>query len=150
MSSSPFKVDACKGRVALITGGGSGIGLGIARRLGEHGAKLVIMGRREEFLKNAQKELQASGIEVEIFAGDVRTEESAKQAVELAVSKFGRLDTLVNCAAGNFLSLAEEISTKGFRTVVEIDLIGTFNMCRWAFPALKASGTGSIGKCTYT
>ena len=149
-TSSVFKSDACKSRVALVTGGGSGIGLGISRRLGQHGASLVLFGRREEFLKNAQTTLRNEGINVEIFAGDVRSEESAKQAVEFTIKKFGKLDTVINCAAGNFLSLAENLSTKGFRTVVEIDLIGSFNICRASFEALKASGNGSISKLSYS
>ena len=123
---------------------GSGIGLGIARRLGEHGASVVLMGRREDFLKNAQESLRKEGIKCEYFAGDVRSEESAKAAVKFAVDKFGRLDTLVNSAAGNFLSLAEDLSTNAFKTVIDIDLIGTFNVTRQAFPALKASGNGVV------
>src|SRR5690349_21796544 len=121
---SVFKSDACADRVVLITGGGSGIGLGIARRLGQHGAKLVLLGRREDFLKNAKKSLENENIKVEYFVGDVRSEESAINAVKFTIDKFGSLNTLVNCAAGNFLSLAEDLSVNGFRTVMEIDLIG--------------------------
>jgi peroxisomal 2,4-dienoyl-CoA reductase len=142
--NSPFKPDCLSGRVAITTGGGSGIGLGIATCLGEHGCKLVLMGRREAFLLDAKKVLQGKGIQVEIFAGDVRSEKDAQQAVKFAVEKFGRLDVLVNCAAGNFLSLAEDLTVKGFTTVLEIDTIGTFNMCRQAFPALRDSGNGVI------
>jgi peroxisomal 2,4-dienoyl-CoA reductase len=123
---------------------GSGIGLGIARRLGLHGASVVIMGRRDNFLKDAQASLQRDGIKCEYYAGDVRSENDAKAAVSLAVDKFGKLDTLVNCAAGNFLSLAEDLSTNGFKTVIEIDLIGTFNVTRQAFEALRASKQGVV------
>jgi peroxisomal 2,4-dienoyl-CoA reductase len=151
MSSSPFNPTACAGRVALVTGGGSGIGLGIARRLGEHGTSLVLMGRREEFLKGAQTMLKKAGVQnVVWFSGDVRKEEDARAAVKLAVDTFGGLDTLVNCAAGNFLSLAEDLTLKGMRTVLDIDLLGTYNMSREAFPYLKASKRGSIINITAT
>lgn len=128
----------------MLTFTASGIGLGIARRLGQHGASLVLLGRREEFLKTAQAALRKEGIKVEYFAGDVRSEENAKAAVQLAIDKFGKLDTLINSAAGNFLSLAEDLSVNGFKTVIEIDLIGTYNVTKQAFPALKASGNGVV------
>ncbi|GBG34621.1 Peroxisomal 2,4-dienoyl-CoA reductase [Hondaea fermentalgiana] len=142
--NSPFKANVIAGRVVLVTGGGSGIGFGIAKTLGDHGAKVVIMGRREQFLQDACAKLEQRGIETAYYAGDVRKEEDAKGVVDLAVSKFGRLGTLVNSAAGNFLAPAEEMSLNAFRTVLEIDLFGVFNMCRCAFPALKESGNGVI------
>jgi len=125
-------------------GGGSGIGLGIATRLGLHGTKVVIMGRRKDFLERAAVALRQQGITIATFAGDVRSEDDARKAVGLAVREFGKLDTLVNCAAGNFLSLAENLTTKGFTTVMEIDAIGTFNMCRQSLDALRDSKQGVI------
>lgn len=87
--ASAFVNTALQGRVALISGGGSGIGFGIATRLGEHGACVVLMGRRIEFLENAKKALTKKGIRCEIVQGDVRSEESAKAAVKKAVEVFG-------------------------------------------------------------
>ncbi len=132
------------GRVALVTGGASGIGFGIAKTLGLHGARLVLMGRRREFLEDACGKLRALGIEAVFYAGDVRKEEDADGAVAAALQAFGRLDTLINSAAGNFLALAEEMSYKAFRTVLEIDTFGVFNLCRASFKALKASRQGVI------
>eukprot|EP00510_Aplanochytrium_minuta_P003093 CAMPEP_0184016626 /NCGR_PEP_ID=MMETSP0954-20121128/7037_1 /TAXON_ID=627963 /ORGANISM="Aplanochytrium sp, Strain PBS07" /LENGTH=285 /DNA_ID=CAMNT_0026297675 /DNA_START=86 /DNA_END=943 /DNA_ORIENTATION=+ len=141
---SPFKSDCVSGRVALITGGGSGIGFGIAKTLGLHGAKVVIMGRRKQFLEDAVKKLEGFGIEAACFPGDVRKEEDAKRIVEFTVNRFGRLDTLVNSAAGNFLALAEEMSVNAFRTVMEIDTFGVFNMTKQSFAALRDSGNGVV------
>mmetsp|Transcript_10835 Transcript_10835/g.14077 ORF Transcript_10835/g.14077 Transcript_10835/m.14077 type:complete len:293 (+) Transcript_10835:58-936(+) len=143
-SSSPFKNDCLRGRVALITGGGSGIGFCVARQLGLHGAKVVIFGRRQNFLDEAVLTLEGDGIECFGVSGDVRNEEDAEDVLTKIIGKYGRLDTLVNGAAGNFLSNAAELSTNGFRTVINIDTIGTFNMSRAAYQYLKQSGQGVI------
>ena len=177
MTESPFKPTILDGRVALITGGGSGIGFEIAKQIGLHGAKLVISGRREPVLQEACAEFGKLGIEshyVQVcpwrggsglknfrtssppptppvitslspyMQGDVRTYEHCERMVSSAVSRFGRVDILVNCAAGNFLSPAEQLSSNGFKTVMEIDALGTFNTSRAAFEALKASQQGVI------
>jgi peroxisomal 2,4-dienoyl-CoA reductase len=102
------------------------------------------MGRRKDFLETAAASLRKEGVKVAVFAGDVRSEADARGAVALAAKEFGELNILVNSAAGNFLSLAEDLSTKGFSTVMEIDAIGTFNMCRQSFPALRESRRGVI------
>ena len=149
-SASAFRADALASRVALVTGGGSGIGLGIATRLGQHGARVVLMGRRDEVLADARAALRRQGIAAEVFRGDVRSEADARGAVEFAERTFGKLDTVVNCAAGNFLSLAEKLSTKGFSTVMEIDAVGTFNVSRQAFDELKRSKQGCIINITAT
>ncbi|KAF0692719.1 Aste57867_16230 [Aphanomyces stellatus] len=134
---SPFTPTACAGRVAIITGGGSGIGYEIARQLGLHGAKVLIMGRREAVLEKAVASLRAEGIAAISASGDVRKPEDAEAAVALAVKTYGTLNVLVNGAAGNFLSTAEELSTNAFRTVLDIDTVGAFNMARSVFPHLK-------------
>ncbi|EFN53613.1 hypothetical protein CHLNCDRAFT_136871 [Chlorella variabilis] len=139
---SPFKPGTLAHRVALVTGGGSGIGLEIARQLGLHGAKVVISGRREAVLRDACQTLGAEGVAA--HWGDVRRYEDCERMAAEAVARFGRLDTLVNCAAGNFLSPAEQLSSNGFRTVLEIDALGTFNASRAAFEALRASGDACI------
>ncbi|RQM25985.1 hypothetical protein B5M09_000813 [Aphanomyces astaci] len=109
----------------------------VARQLGLHGAKVVIMGRRQAVLEQAVNSLVADGIDAAFFAGDVRRPEDAQAAVEVAVKTFGTLNVLVNGAAGNFLSTAENLSTNAFRTVLDIDAVGTFNMSTAAFPVLK-------------
>lgn len=141
---SPFKTDALKGKVALVTGGSSGIGLEISRQLGMHGAAVAISGRRQAVLDEAVALLRADGIDAIGLQGDVRSAEACAGWVAAIVQKFQRLDILVNCAAGNFLANASELTPNGFRTVMEIDAVGTFTMSRAAFDALKQSGSSCI------
>lgn len=139
MSTSPFRLDALAGRVALITGGGTGICFGIAQELGRHGARLMLMGRREEVLKEACEALKKQGIAAAYVAGDVREYANAEKAIAATVAAYGKLDILLNGAAGNFLCPTDKLSSNGFKTVIDIDLLGTFNMCRAAFSSLKAA-----------
>lgn len=137
---SPFKPDALKGKVALLTGGGSGIGFGISTEFGKHGASVAIMGRRRNVLDDAVSALTSLGIPAVGFEGDVRNQEDARRVVEATVKHFGKLDILVNGAAGNFLVAPEDLSSKGFKTVMDIDTVGTFTMCREAVKYLKKDG----------
>ncbi|GAB4854725.1 hypothetical protein Ancab_023311 [Ancistrocladus abbreviatus] len=139
---SPFKPDILKGKVALLTGGGSGIGFEISTQFGKHGASIAIMGRRKEVLDSAVSALQSLGIPAIGFEGDVRKPEDASRVVESAFSHYGRIDILVNAAAGNFLVSAEDLSSNGFRTVLDIDSVGTFTMCREALKYLKKGAPG--------
>jgi peroxisomal 2,4-dienoyl-CoA reductase len=149
--SSPFKGDILKGKVALITGGGSGIGFEIAKQFLAHGAAgVVIMGRREPMLQQAVEMLEKEGGKALYARGDVRDSDDCLRAVDTAVSHFGRLDVLVNSAAGNFLSTLEDLTPKGFKTVLEIDTMGVFNMASAAFGPLKECGSGNIINITAT
>ncbi|KAL6313584.1 hypothetical protein AAG906_006952 [Vitis piasezkii] len=139
---SPFKADVLKGKVALLTGGGSGIGFEISTQFGLHGASIAIMGRRKQVLDSAVSGLCSQGIPAVGFVGDVRKQEDAKRVVESTVKHFGRLDILVNAAAGNFLVSSEDLSPNGFRTVMDIDSVGTFTMCHEALKYLKKGGPG--------
>jgi len=140
---SPFVPSALAGFVCFITGGGTGICFGIAQVLGRHGAKLALMGRRQQVLDEACAKLKADKIEAIGISGDVRDFKSAQNAIDTTVKHFGKLDVLINGAAGNFLCAAEDLSSNAFQTVIGIDLLGTFNMCKAAFPSLVAS-KGSI------
>lgn len=131
-----------KGKTALVTGGGSGIGFAISTELGKHGAAIAIMGRRKTVVEEATAALQAQGIRAIGIEGDVRKIEDAAHVVEVTVKQFGRLDILVNGAAGNFLCAAEDLSPNGFRTVLDIDSVGTFTMCNAALQYLKKGGPG--------
>uniref|UniRef100_A0A7S2NIH2 2,4-dienoyl-CoA reductase [(3E)-enoyl-CoA-producing] n=1 Tax=Alexandrium andersonii TaxID=327968 RepID=A0A7S2NIH2_9DINO len=142
---SYFRPDALEGRVALVTGGGSGIGFEIARQFGKHGAAgVVIMGRRRQFLDEAVKLLQEEGVRAAACTGDVRKPEDCDAAVKETVKTFGALDILVNCAAGNFLATAEGLSPNGFKTVMEIDTLGSYNMAHFAFEPLRRSKFGGV------
>ncbi|KAG1676064.1 hypothetical protein FOA52_014929 [Chlamydomonas sp. UWO 241] len=142
--SSPFKGDVLAGKAALVTGGSSGIGMEIARQLGLHGAAVFITGRRKDVLEAACAALRAEGIAATGLPGDVRQVESCDRWVAEVARQFSRIDILVNCAAGNFLATAEELSQNGFKTVMEIDTVGTFTMCKAAFPQLIKSAAPSI------
>ena len=143
---SPFRPDCLSNKVALVTGGGSGICFEIVRQLLLHGcAGAVICGRREAFLIRASQSLSLdSGKTCMYKVCDVRDAGACVDAVKYALEKFGRLDILVNGAAGNFLAEASALKPKGFKTVMEIDTQGTFNMCHAAFPGLKAGGGGAV------
>ncbi|CAI5508608.1 unnamed protein product [Closterium sp. Naga37s-1] len=100
------------------------------------------MGRREAVLRAAADELAKEGIEALPVMGDVRRKEDAHSAVAATVERYGRLDVLINGAAGNFLAAAEDLSVNGFRTVLDIDAMGTFNMCLAARPFLQRGARG--------
>lgn len=144
MNTSVFKSDILAGRVALVTGGGSGICREIAHAMGLHGAAVVLIGRREEVVKETAAEFAKAGIKASYFAGDVREPAAMEAAVAHAVKFGGKLDIVVNGAAGNFLCKAEDLSPNGFKSVVDIDLLGTFNVSKAALPALRKSGDAII------
>jgi peroxisomal 2,4-dienoyl-CoA reductase len=137
MSEKIFVDGLLKGRVALVTGGGTGITGGVARALAEAGARVALVSRKMEHLEPAVEKIRALGGEAFAVAADVRNMEEVEKAVGATVERFGKLDIIVNGAAGNFLCPAEELSPNGFGTVVDIDLKGTFNACRAAFAELK-------------
>lgn len=124
-------------KVAFVTGGGTGITGGVARALAEAGARVVLVSRKLEHLEPAAEAINASGGKAIPVVADVRDPEDVAQAIAATVDKFGKVDVVVNGAAGNFLCAAEELSPNGFGTVVDIDLKGTFNVCRAAFAELK-------------
>jgi peroxisomal 2,4-dienoyl-CoA reductase len=134
-----FADDILQGKVAFVTGGGTGITGGVARAFAEHGAKLAIVSRKEENLIPMQQFIQENGGECFAVAADVREFEAVQDAVAKTVEHYGMIDIVVNGAAGNFLCAANELSANGFGTVVDIDTKGTFNVCRAAFEELKKS-----------
>jgi NAD(P)-dependent dehydrogenase (short-subunit alcohol dehydrogenase family) len=138
-----------KEKSAFVTGGGSGIGAGIAKRLAEQGATVALFGRTRAKLDAVASEIHAAGGEARSFAGDVRDYATLEKAVNDAAAAFGRLDVVVCSAAGNFLAPASTLSANGFRAVIEIDLCGTFNTARASFAHLAKQG-GSIVSITAT
>jgi NAD(P)-dependent dehydrogenase (short-subunit alcohol dehydrogenase family) len=137
-----FTVDALAGRVALITGGGSGIGFGIAKAFAQTGAKLVLASRNVDRLNSAVEELKNLGAEVIAVQADVRNYQDVEQVVEKAIETFGSLDIVVANAAGNFVVPAAEMSVNAWRVVVDIDLNGTFFCAKASYSALKESAFG--------
>ncbi len=137
MNNSIYKEGILNGRVAFVTGGGTGITGGVARALAEAGASVALVSRNMDHLGPAAQAINDAGGKAIAVAVDVRQPEEVEKAVAQTVEQLGKIDIVVNGAAGNFLCAAEELSPNGFGTVVDIDLKGTFNVCRATFAQLK-------------
>ena len=134
-----FADNILQGKVAFVTGGGTGITGGVARALAESGAEVAIVSRKAENLEPMKNLIEEAGGKCFAAAADVRDFEAVQNAIAETVKEFGKIDIVVNGAAGNFLCAANELSSNGFSTVVDIDTKGTFNVCRAAFEELKKS-----------
>jgi NAD(P)-dependent dehydrogenase (short-subunit alcohol dehydrogenase family) len=125
-----FENTLLEGRVAIVTGGGTGIGLAIARRIGELGGRVAVASRSSKNLENGSAELRHAGIDPLCVQVDVRNPEQVDEMVERVVKHFGRIDVLVNNAAGNFVCRAEDLSPNGWNAVIGIVLNGSFYCSR--------------------
>lgn len=150
--SAVYKDDVLKGKVAFITGGASGICKGIAESFMRHGADVAIVSRKQERLDVSARELMAAvpGRKCIGVAADVRKGQEVENALRKTLSEFGRLDIVVNGAAGNFLCPIASLSYNAFRTVMEIDTMGTFNVSKAAFEAYLRDHGGIIINITAT
>lgn len=124
-----FKENTFQDKIALVTGGRSGIGYQIAKDMLQLGAKVVICSRKETLLMKAKEELTAFG-EVEAIPCDIRQEDDIKRLADFIKEKHGRLDILINNAGGQFPTLAEHTNNKGWNAVINNNLNGTFYMTR--------------------
>src|ERR1700754_1458481 len=129
--------DLFAGKTVFITGGSSGINLGVAKNFAALGAQVAICGRTQEKLDTAATELRALGATVCPIVADVRDFAALEAAFARSRAELGPMDVLVCGAAGNFLAPAEKLSANGFKTVIDIDLLGDFNASRAAFEQLK-------------
>jgi NAD(P)-dependent dehydrogenase (short-subunit alcohol dehydrogenase family) len=139
-----FQPDLLKGQTVLITGGGTGLGRSMAFRLAELGANLFLAARREEPLRATAEEIRGRGGRAAWATGDIRDFAAVERIVEAGVNEFGRVDALVNNAAGNFVCPSERLSPNAFNAVVGIVLHGSFHCTlalgrRWI--AAKQPGT---------
>ena len=134
-----FSDNILQGKVAFVTGGGTGITGGVARALAELGAKVAITSRKQENLEPMRQLIEDDGGNCFAVVADVRSYAEVENAINKTVEQFGKIDIVVNGAAGNFLCKPEELSANGFGTVIDIDTKGTFNVCRAAFEELKKS-----------
>jgi peroxisomal 2,4-dienoyl-CoA reductase len=137
MNKQIFVEGLLKDHVAFVTGGGTGITGGVARALAEAGAGVALVSRQIDHLEPAAAAINEQGGRAFAVAADVRNPDEVAKAIAATVEHFGKIDIVVNGAAGNFLCLAEQLSPNGFGSVVDIDLKGTFNVCRAAFEQLK-------------
>ncbi|SPF48394.1 putative 2,4-dienoyl-CoA reductase [Candidatus Sulfopaludibacter sp. SbA4] len=141
---SIFRANLLKDKVAFVTGGGSGIGLRMAERFAEHGAAVVLAGRKQERLDAAASAIRAAGGTAETAALDVRDYAAVEAALGRTREQFGGVDILLCAAAGNFPAPVAGMSANGFKAVIDIDLLGTFNTCRAAYPFLRKPGASIL------
>jgi NAD(P)-dependent dehydrogenase (short-subunit alcohol dehydrogenase family) len=132
------------GKNAVITGGGSGINFAIARRFADNGARVALIGRTKEKLDSAVEEIQKAAGAASGHPADVRDYDALAAAIKSARDTHGEIDILVCGAAGNFPAPALGMSANGFKAVVDIDLLGTFNSCRAVFEHLRRPGASII------
>ena len=139
-----FTPDLLAGRVIVITGGGSGLGAAMARRFAELGAVPVLLGRRQAMLDAVAGELSAAGRRAGAIPCDVRDPARVSAVADEVAARFGRVDALVNNAAGNFLATTEDLSPNAFKSVVDIVLSGTFHCTLYFGRKMIAGGGGAI------
>ena len=137
-----FATRLLEGQTAIVTGGGTGIGLAIARALGALGARVMIASRDPEHHRDGLATLSADDIEAMAFGVDVRDPAAVDAMVERAVAQWGRVDILINNAAGNFICRAEDLSPNGWNAVIGIVLNGSFYCSRAVGRHMIARGGG--------
>ncbi len=143
MASEVFRPGLLEGQVAVVTGGGSGLGRAVALELAGLGARIQICGRRLEPLLETVDASPEGGIEA--AACDIREEKQVNALIDDVVARHGRIDLLVNNAGGQFLSAAEDITPKGFRTVQRLNVEGTWLMTHAvATKAMIPAGSGKV------
>ncbi len=137
-----FATGLLRDRVIVVTGGGSGLGAAMAKRFAELGAQVALLGRRADKLESVAAEIAQAGGRAHAFSCDVRDATRVEAVAQEVEAKLGSVSGLVNNAAGNFLAAAEDLSSNGFKTVVDIVLNGTFH-CTSAFgKRMIAAGKG--------
>jgi 2-deoxy-D-gluconate 3-dehydrogenase len=133
-----------KGKVAAVTGGNGGIGLGMAKGMAAAGASVAVIGRNKAKSEKAIKELQALGAKAEFIAFDALDEKSCKDAVDQAAQKFGRLDILVNNAGTTVRKQPQDLTTADWNLVMTTNLTSAFQCSQAAYPHMKKLGAGKI------
>jgi len=129
-----------KGKTVFIAGGTSGINLGVAEEFARAGARLAVLSRNPDKVDAAVATLSGHGVSAMGVAADVRDYEAVEDAFRKVETDMGPLDVLVSGAAGNFPARALDMSSKGFRAVVDIDLVGTFHVMRAGYQSLRKPG----------
>jgi NAD(P)-dependent dehydrogenase (short-subunit alcohol dehydrogenase family) len=143
-SADVISAGACRGKTVFVAGGSSGINLGIAQRFAQLGAKIALISRGEERVQHAVQDIVTAGGEAIGMAADVRDYAAVETALAKAAQRFGPIDVVISGAAGNFLAPVLGMSPNAFRTVVEIDLIGTFHVFRACWDHIRRPGASLI------
>lgn len=141
---SVFSPDLLAGKAAYVAGGTRGMNLAIARAWGQHGAQVCVVSRDPDRCAAAEASLRADGIDAFALPCDVRDPDRVAETMQAAADRFGGLDLIVAGQAGNFYAPAHQLSPNGFRTVIDIDLNGTFHVFRAAWPHLRRPGASMI------
>ncbi len=142
--SGIFRDHLLEGKTAFITGGSSGICLTVAERFAQHGARVALLGRSREKLDRAVAGIEASGGTAIGHSADVRQYDALAQATKSVRDLWGEIDIVICGAAGNFPAPAIGISANGFKAVIDIDVLGTFNTCRAAYEHLRKPGASIV------
>jgi len=151
MNSHPvFRDGLLDGQVGIITGGATGIGLGISSTLAQLGMHVVLASRKPEHLEPAVAGIIAAGGKASAVQVDVRDQERVQAMAKEVHDAHGRIDLLVNNAAGNFYAPSETLSANAWKSVIEIDLYGTFYCTQAVFPYMKAQGGGRVVSTSMT
>ena len=140
MNTMDFSAFDFSGRHVAVAGGSSGINFGIAQAFARAGARLTVLSRSADKVAAAAQQLEALGTEAIGISADVRQPEALERAFAQGAERFGPIDVLVSGAAGNFLANALDMSPNAFKTVVDIDLLGSFNVARLAHAHLRRPG----------
>ncbi len=136
-----FKME---GKVAVVTGGNSGIGLSIARSLARQNVKVAMVARRRKKLEEAKALLESEGGEAEIFTADITSEDDVRQMAEDVYRRFGRVDILINNAGLGIFKNVEELESREWKNVIDVILTGTFYCTRYLLPYIYENKSGHV------
>jgi len=139
-----FKDGVLAGKTVFVAGGSSGINLGIAEHFARHGAKIGLISRSADKIEAAAAGIRAGGGTAMGIAADVRDYAAVEAALAATQAAYGDIDIVISGAAGNFVAPALGMSANGFKTVIDIDLIGTFNVLRACHAFLRRPGASLI------
>ncbi|MGB3043347.1 MAG: SDR family oxidoreductase [Xanthobacteraceae bacterium] len=139
-----FAPDLLKDQVALVTGGGTGMGRATALEMAQSGARIVVLGRRSEPIEDCARIIREAGGEAIAISGDIRQPEQIEAAMARIRDEFGKLNILVNNAGGQFVTPARELNNKGFETVIRNNLVGSWQMTKAVADHFMFENGGSI------